>query len=36
MGKLDGNPAAVVRGLDLRGEGTGRDLVIPPERDLFR
>ena len=36
MGKTDGNPAAVVRGLDLRGEGTGRDLLIPPERDLFR
>ena len=36
MGKIDGKPAAVVRGIDLRGEGTGRDLVIPPERDLFR
>ena len=36
MGKLDGNPAAVVRGIDLRGDGAGRDLVIPPERDLFR
>ena len=36
LGKTDGNPAAVVRGIDLRGEGTGRDLVIPPERDLFR
>lgn len=36
MGKTDGKPAAVVRGIDLRGEGTGRDLVIPPERDLFR
>ena len=36
LGKTDGRPAAVVRGLDLRGEGTGRDLVIPPERDLFR
>jgi coenzyme F420-0:L-glutamate ligase/coenzyme F420-1:gamma-L-glutamate ligase len=35
MGKLDGNPAAVVRGIDLRGDGAGRDLVIPPERDLF-
>ena len=29
-------PAAVVRGFDVRGEGTGRDLVMPPERDLFR
>ena len=36
LGKTDGKPAAVVRGIDLRGEGTGRDLVIPPERDLFR
>jgi coenzyme F420-0:L-glutamate ligase / coenzyme F420-1:gamma-L-glutamate ligase len=36
MGKLDARPAAIVRGLDLRGEGSGRDLVIPPERDLFR
>ena len=36
MGKLDGRPAAVVRGLDLRGDGAGRELVIPPERDLFR
>ena len=36
MGKLDGRPAAVVRGIDLRGEGAGRDLVIPPDRDLFR
>jgi len=36
MGKTDGNPAAVVRGIDLRGQGTGRDLVIPAARDLFR
>jgi len=36
MGKTDGKPAAVVRGLDLRGKGAGRDLLIPPERDLFR
>lgn len=36
MGKTDGKPAAIVRGLDLRGEGTARDLLIPPERDLFR
>ena len=36
MGKTDGKPAAIVRGIDLRGEGTGRDLLIPPERDLFR
>jgi len=36
MGKLEGVPAAVVRGLDVVGEGSGRDLVITPERDLFR
>ncbi len=36
MGKTDGIPGAVVRGLHLAGDGTGRDLVMPPERDLFR
>jgi coenzyme F420-0:L-glutamate ligase / coenzyme F420-1:gamma-L-glutamate ligase len=36
LGKLDAKPAAVVRGLDLRGKGSGSDLVIPAERDLFR
>jgi coenzyme F420-0:L-glutamate ligase / coenzyme F420-1:gamma-L-glutamate ligase len=36
MGKVDGVPGAVVRGLSLAGEGRARDLVIPPERDLFR
>jgi coenzyme F420-0:L-glutamate ligase / coenzyme F420-1:gamma-L-glutamate ligase len=36
MGKIEGKPAAIVRGIDLRGEGTGRDLLIPPDRDLFR
>ncbi len=36
MGKLDGIPAAVVRGLRLRGDGAATDLVMPPERDLFR
>jgi coenzyme F420-0:L-glutamate ligase/coenzyme F420-1:gamma-L-glutamate ligase len=36
LGKTSGNPAAVVRGLDLAGDGRGRDLVMPPERDLFR
>ena len=36
MGKLDGVPAAIVRGLDVRGDGSARDLVMPPERDLFR
>jgi coenzyme F420-0:L-glutamate ligase/coenzyme F420-1:gamma-L-glutamate ligase len=36
MGKLDGIPVAVVRGLDVAGEGTASELVMPPERDLFR
>jgi coenzyme F420-0:L-glutamate ligase / coenzyme F420-1:gamma-L-glutamate ligase len=36
MGKLDGIPGAVVRGLDVAGEGTAADVVMPPERDLFR
>jgi coenzyme F420-0:L-glutamate ligase / coenzyme F420-1:gamma-L-glutamate ligase len=36
MGKVDGIPAAVVRGLEVAGAGSARDLVIPEERDLFR
>jgi coenzyme F420-0:L-glutamate ligase/coenzyme F420-1:gamma-L-glutamate ligase len=36
MGKLDGIPAAIVRGTRLRGDGCGSDLVMPRERDLFR
>jgi coenzyme F420-0:L-glutamate ligase/coenzyme F420-1:gamma-L-glutamate ligase len=36
LGKTSDNPVAVVRGLDLAGGGRGRDLVMPPERDLFR
>jgi coenzyme F420-0:L-glutamate ligase/coenzyme F420-1:gamma-L-glutamate ligase len=36
FGKLDRVPVAVVRGLDLRGDGRAADLVIPPDRDLFR
>ena len=36
MGKTRGIPAAVVRGLDLRGDGAAHDLVMPRERDLFR
>ena len=36
LGKLDRVPAAVIRGVDAAGDGTGRDLVMPPERDLFR
>ena len=36
FGKLDRVPVAVVRGLDVRGDMRGADLVIPPETDLFR
>jgi coenzyme F420-0:L-glutamate ligase/coenzyme F420-1:gamma-L-glutamate ligase len=36
MGKLDGIPVAIVGGLDVAGEGRASDLVMPPERDLFR
>ena len=37
MGKADGIPAALVRGLQLPpGEGRARDLVRPAEEDLFR
>lgn len=36
MGKTDGIPAVIVRGLHAAGEGRGADLVMPRERDLFR
>ncbi len=37
MGKTTGCPAAIVRGYRAElGEGRARDLVMPPERDLFR
>ena len=36
MGKTDGIPAAVVRGLEVAGNGRARELLIPEERDLFR
>ena len=36
MGKADAIPAAVVRGLELTGEGRATDLVRPPDEDLFR
>lgn len=36
MGKADGIPAARIRGAALpAGDGSARDLVMPPERDLF-
>ena len=36
MGKTDGIPAAIVRGVHVAGEGSGADLLMPLERDLFR
>ena len=36
LGKTDGIPAAIVRGVDAAGQGRGADLLMPPERDLFR
>jgi coenzyme F420-0:L-glutamate ligase / coenzyme F420-1:gamma-L-glutamate ligase len=36
LGKTDGVPAAVIRGVEARGEGTASELVMPAERDLFR
>ena len=36
MGKASGVPAALIRGYSVpAGEGSARDLVMPPERDLF-
>jgi coenzyme F420-0:L-glutamate ligase/coenzyme F420-1:gamma-L-glutamate ligase len=36
MGKAEGVPAALVRGYRAGpGDGSARDLVMPPERDLF-
>jgi coenzyme F420-0:L-glutamate ligase/coenzyme F420-1:gamma-L-glutamate ligase len=37
MGKLNRVPVAVVRGMKLsEGKGSGRDLIRPADRDLFR
>jgi coenzyme F420-0:L-glutamate ligase/coenzyme F420-1:gamma-L-glutamate ligase len=36
LGKTSRVPAAIVRGLDLAGEGSARELVMPADRDLFR
>jgi coenzyme F420-0:L-glutamate ligase/coenzyme F420-1:gamma-L-glutamate ligase len=36
MGKLDGIPAAIVRGVAISGDGTGADLLMASDRDLFR
>ena len=35
-GKADGVPVVIVRGLRLDGDGSGREIVIEPELDLFR
>jgi coenzyme F420-0:L-glutamate ligase / coenzyme F420-1:gamma-L-glutamate ligase len=36
LGKANGVPAAVIRGYAVpTGEGSARELVMPPERDLF-
>jgi coenzyme F420-0:L-glutamate ligase/coenzyme F420-1:gamma-L-glutamate ligase len=36
MGKTEGVPAAIVRGVEAAGDGRGTDLLMPRERDLFR
>jgi coenzyme F420-0:L-glutamate ligase/coenzyme F420-1:gamma-L-glutamate ligase len=36
MGKTSGVPAAVIRGVEARGDGDAQDLVMPADRDLFR
>jgi coenzyme F420-0:L-glutamate ligase / coenzyme F420-1:gamma-L-glutamate ligase len=36
IGKTNAIPAAIIRGLDVRGPGVGHDIVIPAARDLFR
>ena len=35
-GKAEGVPVVVVRGLRLEGDGSGQEIVIEPELDLFR
>ncbi len=36
MGKANSIPVAIIRGLDLSGEGRATDLVRTPEEDMFR
>jgi coenzyme F420-0:L-glutamate ligase/coenzyme F420-1:gamma-L-glutamate ligase len=36
LGKANRVPAAIVRGVDARGDGSAAELVMPRERDLFR
>jgi coenzyme F420-0:L-glutamate ligase / coenzyme F420-1:gamma-L-glutamate ligase len=35
-GKADGLPVVIVRGVELDGDGNATDLVMSPDRDLFR
>jgi coenzyme F420-0:L-glutamate ligase/coenzyme F420-1:gamma-L-glutamate ligase len=35
-GKAEGVPVVLVRGLELEGDGSGAEIVIEPELDLFR
>jgi coenzyme F420-0:L-glutamate ligase/coenzyme F420-1:gamma-L-glutamate ligase len=36
MGKTERTPVVIVRGLDVPGEGRGRELIRPEAEDLFR
>jgi coenzyme F420-0:L-glutamate ligase/coenzyme F420-1:gamma-L-glutamate ligase len=36
LGKARHVPAAIVRGVDVRGDGSAAELVMPRDRDLFR
>jgi coenzyme F420-0:L-glutamate ligase/coenzyme F420-1:gamma-L-glutamate ligase len=36
LGKARHVPAAIVRGVDVRGDGSATELIMPRERDLFR
>lgn len=36
MGKTERTPVVIVRGLDVHGEGRGRELIRPEAEDLFR
>lgn len=36
MGKTARTPVVIVRGLELSGSGSGRDLIRPADEDLFR
>ncbi len=36
MGKTEGIPVAIVRGLRLEGNGLGTELLMPRDRDMFR